>query len=336
MKKILKNILLIMSLTITSIFAGQSNLILANSSYNYLVYESNERLYGSYDYADSQSYYFYSDTSQYGYFMLVSSELPDIHVEWENLDYGDTHEKQITIGDWEYDTSSEVFYVTARILLFQGNYVLSLRSNETFPYGITIFTDSNDNKNTNPSLNNKKLIITAGQKKTLKVYNHSGNIKWASSKNSVATVSNKGVVKAKKAGSAKITAKVDGKTLTCTVTVKKNIYKQSKASLSQVSYGNSYGIIYKAYYKKGKIICNAQLINNCGHNFEKLKNIKITIKSKSGKVIAKQNFGTKNISVSTGSSKTMTFTIDKKHIKNKNGDLRCAAITFEGSGYYHY
>jgi hypothetical protein len=47
-------------------------------------------------------------------------------------------------------------------------------------------------------------------------------VKWTSSKKSVATVSSKGVVKAKKKGTATITAKVSGKKYTCKVTVLKS------------------------------------------------------------------------------------------------------------------
>lgn len=46
-------------------------------------------------------------------------------------------------------------------------------------------------------------------------------VTWKSSKTSLATVSSRGVVKAKKAGKVKITAKADGKSATCTITIKK-------------------------------------------------------------------------------------------------------------------
>lgn len=70
----------------------------------------------------------------------------------------------------------------------------------------------------NPSLS-KKLTLTAGKSSTLKVKNTTQKIKWASSDTWVATVSKKGTVKAISPGSAKITATVLGKTLSCTVTV---------------------------------------------------------------------------------------------------------------------
>ncbi len=68
-------------------------------------------------------------------------------------------------------------------------------------------------------LNKTKATLTVGKTLKLKVRG-AKKVKWRSSKKSVATVSSKGVVKAKKAGKAKITAKVKKKKFTCTVTVK--------------------------------------------------------------------------------------------------------------------
>ena len=71
-----------------------------------------------------------------------------------------------------------------------------------------------------PIISEKKLSLTVGEASTLEVFNAGDKkIKWSSSKKSVATVSSKGKVKAKKAGTAKITAKIGKKKLTCKVTV---------------------------------------------------------------------------------------------------------------------
>lgn len=58
----------------------------------------------------------------------------------------------------------------------------------------------------NISLNQKKLTLQVGQRKRLKVKGTSKKVKWFSSNKKVATVSKKGVVKAKKKGKAVITA----------------------------------------------------------------------------------------------------------------------------------
>lgn len=75
-------------------------------------------------------------------------------------------------------------------------------------------------------LNKKKLTLNVGQSYTLKlkkgtrVYKK-GKVKWSSSNKKIASVSKAGKVKAKKKGTAKITAKLSGKKYTCKLTVKK-------------------------------------------------------------------------------------------------------------------
>ena len=70
-----------------------------------------------------------------------------------------------------------------------------------------------------------KITLTIGKTKTLSLKNVNKSkkkkIKWTSSKKSVATVSKSGKVKAKKAGTATITAKLGKKKYRCKVTVKK-------------------------------------------------------------------------------------------------------------------
>ena len=61
--------------------------------------------------------------------------------------------------------------------------------------------------------------LYVGNKLTLKVTGTTKTVNWSTNNASIATVS-KGVVTGKKDGIAKITAKVEGKTLTCQVTVK--------------------------------------------------------------------------------------------------------------------
>ena len=70
-----------------------------------------------------------------------------------------------------------------------------------------------------PKLSRTKLTLKVGKKATLKVTNAQGKVTWKSSNKKVAAVKN-GKVTAKKKGTAKITATVGGKKLTCKVTVK--------------------------------------------------------------------------------------------------------------------
>ena len=75
-----------------------------------------------------------------------------------------------------------------------------------------------------PALSKTKLTMTVGDTTTLKVKNAAKKetIKWASKKKTVATVSSKGKVTAKKAGKTVVSAtlKKANKTLKCNVTVK--------------------------------------------------------------------------------------------------------------------
>jgi hypothetical protein len=76
-----------------------------------------------------------------------------------------------------------------------------------------------------PKLTKKQVTLTVGKSTTLTVKNAKGKVRWKSSRSSVASVKKTGAKKAKitakKAGTAKITAKVGKKKLTCKVTVKK-------------------------------------------------------------------------------------------------------------------
>ncbi|MBO6047578.1 MAG: Ig-like domain-containing protein [Erysipelotrichaceae bacterium] len=69
-------------------------------------------------------------------------------------------------------------------------------------------------------LNHKSYKMYPKQTITLTVKGTSKTVKWSSSKKSVASVDQSGVVTAKKSGSCKIYAKVAGKKLTCKITVK--------------------------------------------------------------------------------------------------------------------
>ncbi len=69
-------------------------------------------------------------------------------------------------------------------------------------------------------LNKKKVTIKVGGKVTLKLKNTKKKVIWKSSKKKVASVSAKGIVRGKSAGTAKITAKSNKKSYTCTVIVK--------------------------------------------------------------------------------------------------------------------
>ncbi len=68
-------------------------------------------------------------------------------------------------------------------------------------------------------LSKKTLVVTKGKTATLKVNGTKKKAVWSSSNKKIATVTQKGVVSGKKAGTAKITAKIGKKKYTCAVTV---------------------------------------------------------------------------------------------------------------------
>lgn len=76
-----------------------------------------------------------------------------------------------------------------------------------------------DAKAHKPKLSFSKVTLKEGATKKLKVKNTKKKITWSSNKKKVVTVNNKGILRAKKKGNAKITAKLGKKKLTCTVKV---------------------------------------------------------------------------------------------------------------------
>ena len=79
-------------------------------------------------------------------------------------------------------------------------------------------------------LNKTKLNLTVGSTYKLKLSGKKGKIKWTSSKKKIASVSAKGVVKAKKTGKTTVTALMKGKKYKCKVTVKKAKQNKPKAT----------------------------------------------------------------------------------------------------------
>ena len=100
-------------------------------------------------------------------------------------------------------------------------------------------------------LNSKKITLTVGKQRQLKVKNPTAKVKWKSSDKSIASVK-KGLVTAKKAGSCKITATISGNKLVCKVTVKADKKSGSNgSSKSDTVWISATGTKYHS-------------INNCG------------------------------------------------------------------------
>lgn len=124
----------------------------------------------------------------------------------------------VTISDEdEYAEFDEFLNFTGEyqktITLFPGKYTLGIEGNGAYYVSLS--------GEYYPELSSEDITLEEGKTKTLKVNGTSSKVKWSSSNKSIATVSSKGVVKAKKAGKATITAKCGGRSLKCKVTVKK-------------------------------------------------------------------------------------------------------------------
>ena len=110
-------------------------------------------------------------------------------------------------------------------------------------------------------LSDSGAFVIKGKTKRLKVKGYSGKITWKSSDPGVASVSSKGVVKAKKAGNALITAKVKGQKMGCVISVntaqiKKVVtraryigthWKYSQPKRTQSGYYDCSALVWKAY-----------------------------------------------------------------------------------------
>lgn len=100
-----------------------------------------------------------------------------------------------------------------------------------------------------PVMTMENLFLMPGGSRKLEMIGTTSKISWSSSKKSVATVSKKGVVKAKKAGKAVITAKVGENKYYCKVTV--------EAPKKKIIYNNS--IFTKKFYESVQWIeCDAE------------------------------------------------------------------------------
>lgn len=86
---------------------------------------------------------------------------------------------------------------------------------------ITALSLSSNMSIAKPKLNKTKLTLSIGNSFKLKVKKYSQKIKWASNKKKIASVNNKGIVKAKSEGKCNISAKVKHYKFVCKLTVRK-------------------------------------------------------------------------------------------------------------------
>ena len=173
---------------------------------------------------------------------------------------------------------------------------------------------------TNMTLDKSSMTLTAGGSQELNAYVYFSDgsrtyqgISWQSSNSSVATVSSSGVVTAKSAGSATITASYTykNKTYTQTCSVKVNAVSVSSIAVSSSSatlnYGDTKTLSVTAYYNNNtsKTVSGATW---------KSSNTNVATVNSSGVVTAK-NAGTATITATYGGkSSTCTITVKAKEV----------------------
>ncbi len=109
---------------------------------------------------------------------------------------------------------------------------------------VGIPTDAEVQAAKSATINKKKIVLKVGQRCRLKVKGAKKKARWKSLKKKVATVSKKGMVKARKKGTAKIVAIVGKKRLVCKVVVQKkdashNPTTQQNGAATNVSNDNA-------------------------------------------------------------------------------------------------
>lgn len=103
-----------------------------------------------------------------------------------------------------------------------------------------------------PSLNKQKVTLQVGGSVRLKVKGTKKKVTWSSNKKAVAAVTAQGKVTGRKPGTAKITARVAGKKLTCTVRVKAGETTPDASSAPGSYTFRSEELLNQHYEKHGK------------------------------------------------------------------------------------
>lgn len=191
-------------------------------------------------------------------------------------------------------------------------------------------------KNPSTTLNKKTSTVYVGKtlKLTATVKGKSSKVTWKSNNKKIATVNSSGKVTAKKAGKVTITAKANGKTAKCTITVKNpSITLNTKKS---------------TLYVGDTLQLNATVKGASSKVTWKTSNSKYATVSSSGKVVAK-TAGTVTITAkANGKTAKCTVTIKKKALPkltleqaqeamhNYLYDTKCMDAVYKYHGGYCY
>lgn len=111
-------------------------------------------------------------------------------------------------------------------------------------------------------LSKKSATLYVGETLQLKLTGGSRSSSWKSSKSKIASVSKKGKVTAKKAGTCKITVKQAGKTYTCKITVKKLPKNYATVNGKRVTVGKTVTLQYKIKSSKPIAVIGVKYMYN--------------------------------------------------------------------------
>ena len=242
-------------------------------------------------------------SKQFSFQVPVESKITIKFIGWYGSE--DLDEAEVTYGDVNIqiiNSNKEVVFEDSKSIIYEdvnistnlskGNYILKFTENGylgSFEYDFCVEGRPTVNVKANSiKLNKTKLNLKKEQKtylmENISPYYTTSNVKWYSSNKKVVTVNSYGEIKAKNLGTAKITAKIDGKSTTCKITVDKantqKLVKKKSSSFKKL-------VKYISGYKKAKWSSS---------------NKKIATVTKNGKVTAKKN-GKCNIICKIGKKK---------------------------------
>lgn len=229
---------------------------------------------------------------------------------------------------WQYTPQNGTYQNKHTMHLPAGEYILEMNFETEVNYDLSVSRISEEAK-----LNYSKLNLTKGFTKQLKA--EGGTIKSCTSGNKkVATVSNSGKVSAKSIGKTTIKVKLaNGKTLSCTVSVKPNKYQAKKITVKDVVYNTSEMKAYAASFdSKGNLVLKFKLVNNSYGKITNVSKFKVTVKDSSKKNVVSYNKKNYKTSVASYSDKECTVTIPRSALKKdyKKIDLQTCTYSITG------
>lgn len=230
--------------------------------------------------------------------------------------------------NWKYDKQTGIYTNTATSKLDAGNYILELSFEQDVNFDLSM-----NQMSQNPTLSKKSITITKGFRDTIKV--NGGKIKSCSSNNkSIATVTDKGKITAKKNGTTKIKVKLtNGKTLTCKVTVVSNKFSAKKINVENTQFNTCAMKPYAASFdKKGNLVVKFKIVNNSYGQITKIPSFRILIKNSSKKTIVNYKDASYKVTIPSYKDKSCTVTIPKSKLAMKKNkvDLRTSKISITG------